>query len=1167
MAEGQRIRLEVRLLGPFEVLVDGVVSHDLESDSTRGLLAFLASDPGRRWPRAVLAEMMWPDRPEGAATSNLRHTLSVVRKALGDRDTDAPVMVADRNTIGFTTPDGVVVDLVEFERLAATPADRPHAVADWEHALGLWRGELVEGLRLKAGVEWEEWFAVTEERLRRSLSDLLRRLGSHYERAGMLDEAIDSAHRLVAVDPWDERGHRRVMRLLARNNQRSDAMRYYSTVVERLEQDLGTGPTAETEHLAEQIRSGDIEAALDTLDVAYPDWIFDTPPTVIPPLFVGRNEELEWLDTHLDAALHGRGRVVLVGGEAGSGKTQLSRRFAEHAERRVPDLLAAAGRCNAHGGVGDPYLPFREILGLLTGDVKGAYQAGALTREQATRLWEAIPLTTRLIHERASSQIGITVNGPPMVARLEEAMPGARWLGGLREDTAAAAQRPTLPAREQPALFDEFQAVLEGLAEVRPLVLVVDDVQWADAGSTALLWHLARRIGGLRVMIIVAFRTEELRNGDSDHQIHSVLQEIQAITPEAMLELGADRDFVDAFLDSEPNDLGPAFRDRVFAFTNGNPLLTVEVIRSMQDRGDLRRDAAGIWRSSDRLEWDDLPSRVEAIVGLRLERLPSDVRQDLEAAAVQGQEFIAEIAADACTDPALVDRIGREARAGHGLLEPVDVERINQRVVGRLRFRHALFQRYLYRRLTGSERMRLHEATGHALESCYAGHGDPPVVDLARHFDTAGLAESAVRYLLLAGQRAYRMSANEEAVLHLSRALEVLPGLPSTPERNQTELTLLVALQAPVMAVRGYASPEAQQIGARVDELCATVPPSPLTAMAYAGLGQVHGLSSRYAEAERCNAASLAAAEAIENPALEALGHLGLGYAQTWGGRLVEANEHLRRARQLFDPERDAWLGQVYGIALGPEVLAWLAVNALQRGYLDAAVDLADEGIALAREIGHPFSLCHAVAVAGAVVRAMRGDGEAMAPFIAEVETIARVEHFPMYSAATLLYRGMAAGHLGRPEEAIEWLTAGVARWHQIGIDAFAGSMHAEMAEHEGNAGRPEAGLARIDRALPAVIDRGEGLSEMLLRLQRGRLLAATSADDAESALHRAMADAEASGARLLQLRTATALAKYLAERDEPTGARSALEPILSWFTEGLDTKYVVEATEALNGL
>ncbi|MDJ0962342.1 MAG: AAA family ATPase [Acidimicrobiia bacterium] len=1165
MSEEQHHRLSVRLLGPFEVAVDGETHDDFESDSARGLLAFLASEPGRRWSRAVLAEMMWPDRPEGAATSNLRHTLSVLRTALGDRDTDEPVIVADRNTVGFTTPIGVNVDLIDFENLATAATERSDAVEAWEAAIALWRGGLLEGLRLKAGVAWEEWFAVTEERLRRTLADLLRRLGAHYERAGMLDEAIASAYRLIEIDPWDERGHRRLLRLLARNNQRSDALRHYATLTKLLERDLGAGPATETSLLAEQIRDGDVETATGTVDVAYPNWIYESQRPPPPPLFVGRRFELDWLTDHLDAALAGHGRVVLISGEAGSGKTMVCRRFTEAAQERSPGLLTSSGRCNAHGGIGDPYLPFREVLAQLTGDVRGQYQAGALTREQATQLWEAIPLTTRLLHERAGSHVGVTVNGSSLVARLEEAMPSARWLDGLR-GRVAAAQQAMSPTRVQPALFAELGAFLEGLSELHPLVLVIDDLQWADAGSIGLLWHLARRIGGLPVLIIGTFRTEELADvGDDERRV--TLREIEALTPDATLELTADRSFVDELLDAEPNDLDSAYRDRLFEYTNGNPLLTVEMLRGMQDRGDVRRDAAGVWRASDRLDWDEVPSRVEAMVGLRLDRLPDDVRRDLVAAAVQGQEFVVEVAADAQSEPELADRISREATSGHGLLETVDIERVGERIVSRVRFRHALLQRYVYRRIGDRERIGLHESTGRALESLYAGHADPPVVDLAYHFDTAGLAEPAVRYLLVAGQRAYRMSANEEAVLHLSRAHELLPQLPATVERDQTELTLLVALQAPVMAVRGYASPEAQRIGARADQLCQTAPPSPLTAMALAGLGQVHGLSSRYREAERCDLASLAAAEAVGSPALESLARLGLGYSQTWGGRLVEGSTQLRRARELFDPQRDAWLGQVYGIALGPEVLAWLAVNALQRGYLDEAIDLADEGIAMAREIAHPFSLCHAVAVAGAVVRSMRGDGEAMAPFIEEVETIARVEHFPMYSAAAMIYRGMAALRLGRPDEAIALVSAGVAAWHEIGIDAFAGSMHGEMAEGEGAVGRTEAAIARIDRELPAVVDRGEGLSELILRMQRGRLLAATSADGAESALRRAIADAEAAEARLQHLRAATALAEHLVGRDDPAGARSTLEPILSWFTEGLDTRYVVQAAEVLERL
>ena len=815
-------RLEIRLLGSFDAFRDGDRVADFESDSTRALLACLASEPGRAWSRAVLAEMLWPERPEGAALGNLRHVLSVLRWAIGDRDAERPNLLAEHGTVAIRGSPDVWVDLVEFERLAATPVDQAEAVEAWERAVDLWRGPLLEGLQVWAGAEWEEWLLVTAERARRQLAATLRRVADHYERAGEWERALPFARRLTAVDPWEERGHRQLMRLLARTGENAQALTHFVDWHDRLGDELGTAPAAETTALMEQIRDGDLSMPAPELEIVYPEFLAATTTRVGSPSFVGMERELGLLHGHLDAVLAGDGRIVLVAGEAGSGKSMLAAELMRRATEHTADLLAARGRCNVYSGLGDPYLPFREVLGLLSGDVKPGCLAGAIDREQATRLWEAIPFTTRLVCERGSSLVGIMIHGESLLHRAVQAVPGAEWLDGLRTRVEAVAQLPPAPERMQPALFDEYTKVLEGLAAAHPLMLVVDDLQWADRGSIALLWHLARRLEGLRLLVVGIYRPEEITGtGGEEHPLEPVLRELQAATADCTIELGADRGFVDAFLDSEPNNLDAQFRNRLFSYTNGHPLFTVEMVRGMQERAEIRRNRAGVWTARELLDWNRLPSRVEAVIAQRIARLPADLRRDLAVASVQGEEFVAETVAVVRQDPDLPARLSRESMSAHRLIEPSGVTRIDGRLAARHRFRHVLFQRYLYDQLDRAERIRLHEATGRALEDLYRGQPDPPVVDLAHHFDEAGLAEPAIGYLQLAGQRAVRMSANEEAIRLLQRALTLLRALPESPERDSLELGLLVSLVAALMAVRGYATPEAEQIG-RGSGSCAT---------------------------------------------------------------------------------------------------------------------------------------------------------------------------------------------------------------------------------------------------------------------------------------------------------------------------------------------------------
>ena len=216
-----------------------------------------------------------------------------------------------------------------------------------------------------------------------------------------------------------------------------------------------------------------------------------------------------------------------------------------------------------------------------------------------------------------------------------------------------------------------------------------------------------------------------------------------------------------------------------------------------------------------------------------------------------------------------------------------------------------------------AERIRLHEETGRALESLYQGHPEPPVVDLAHHFDEAELAEPAIAYLQLAGQRAFRMSANEETIRHLQRATELLVDIPGSLQRDNLELGLLVALAASLMAVRGYTAPELERIGRQVRELCDGLEPSPLTALALTGVSHFSTIWAAHLDALRLAREVLASAEDLDDSGLTILGHCIVGYEETWQGQLSSGHDHMEAAHQGYDPEQHGWLVYALGQAVG----------------------------------------------------------------------------------------------------------------------------------------------------------------------------------------------------------------------------------------------------------
>ena len=316
--------------------------------------------------------------------------------------------------------------------------------------------------------------------------------------------------------------------------------------------------------------------------------------------FVGREEELALLDRSLDAALAGQGRVVFVSGEPGSGKTMLVGEFVRRAMAEHEELVAASGKCNAYTGIGDPYLPFLEILQTLSGDLEAHCTSGAMTREHVLRLWSVLPYTVQALLDLGPDLIDRFVPMRALLARTEPFGSGDHPWRERLESMVGGGEEGAVPAvRHQTALFEQYTHVLQALARHRPLLLVLDDLHWADAGSTSLLFHLGRRLEGKRILVVGIYRPGDVlyeRDGQQ-HPLHPVIRELAGEFGDVAIDLSRSqgRLFVDALLDNEPNLLTTAFRDSLHRHTGGHPLFTVELLRGLQERGDLVLEENGRW--------------------------------------------------------------------------------------------------------------------------------------------------------------------------------------------------------------------------------------------------------------------------------------------------------------------------------------------------------------------------------------------------------------------------------------------------------------------------------------------------------------------------------------------------------------------------------------------
>jgi len=514
-------------------------------------------------------------------------------------------------------------------------------------------------------------------------------------------------------------------------------------------------------------------------------------------VFVARQAEMERLETLLARTLDGQGQVCFVAGEAGAGKTTLVGEFTRRAQEANPDLLVAFGDSNAQTGMADPYLPFREVMALLTGDVEGSLAEGVISAENADRLRRFLSVAGEALVDSGADLIGIFVPGGSLLTRMGARLArGSRLAARLEALVRQKAALPTGPEGrlDQNQIFEQYTSVIRRLATKAPLVLVIDDLHWVDAASVGLLFHLVRRLEKSRVMIVGTYRSNDLAlgRGGERHPMESMLNEVKRYYGDVVLDLGAGeeaegRAFVDALLDAEPNRLGAGFRDALYRHTEGHPLFTVELLRSLQDRGVLVREDDGAWAIGPAVEWESLPARVDGVIGERIGRLERELRETLTVASVEGHRFTAQVVARVrdADERGVIRQLSGEAERQHRLVAAQGTERLADRRLSHYRFRHSLFQKYLYNTLDEVERGYMHEDVARVLEELYGDQCSQIAVQLARHFLEAGDTGKTVRYLLCAGDTAAAAYALAEARHHYEKALELLAADPDADDENR----------------------------------------------------------------------------------------------------------------------------------------------------------------------------------------------------------------------------------------------------------------------------------------------------------------------------------------------------------------------------------------------
>ncbi|HUG14752.1 MAG TPA: AAA family ATPase [Thermomicrobiales bacterium] len=710
--------LRIRLLGGFAVAWGErrVDETSWRFTNAKRLVQLLALAQGRRMHREQIADLLWPHLDGGSATNNFHQVLHHARRALlsiqPEGWDDGSILLLKRQILSLNPAAPLSIDVDAFEQTArdARQHDRPGLYAD---AIALYTGDLLPD------DPYEDWLSAPREALRQTCLDLLLGLADLGERLGDLAESERALTEITSREPAHETAHAALMRLFAVTGRRHQALRQFRLLEAALRRDLDAEPDAETRALHERIMSGELEGPPPTHSPRPPDATSGEQPPLI-----GRDRETRLMQRAVEDGLSGRGRVLGLAGEPGIGKTRLAEETVSFARERGAWTLW--GRC--HEGEGAPaYWPWVQII--------RAY------------LERVAPDVLR--HDLGSAAPAIAQVVPEVGERLP----------GLPAPDAHDSDRARF------RFFDGVARFLRNVALRSPLVLVIDDLHWADESSLALLAFVAREIGDSRIVIIGTFRDTEagadgrLSKPLDDLSGNPLLQrhDLSGLTEENVRRMIAEA------TQAEPDErVASAIHQR----TGGNPFFVGEVVRLLLAEGRLSGAGSGEAAGAP------IPPGVKGVIGHRVRRLGSACGEMLAAASVIGREFALGILepVTALDRIALLDGLDEAMRAGM-------IERLPGST-GRFRFRHALIQESLYEDVPSARRAVLHQQVGECLEHLHAGDLGPFLTEIAHHFYQAMLAgagaERAIEYAIRAGDLTLRQFAYAEAADHYRRALDTL---------------------------------------------------------------------------------------------------------------------------------------------------------------------------------------------------------------------------------------------------------------------------------------------------------------------------------------------------------------------------------------------------------
>jgi predicted ATPase/DNA-binding winged helix-turn-helix (wHTH) protein/class 3 adenylate cyclase len=839
--------------------------------------------------------------------------------------------------------------------------------------------------------------------------------------------------------------------------------------------------------------------------------------------FVGREAEVALLQERWTYAHEGLGQVVLVQGEAGLGKSRLVQAWKE----QVGDALLVVSECRC-----SPYHQHTAFYPLIELLQRALYSPSVTS--PAARL-ERLETWLRLYHLAQAETVSLLAD------LLSLPLPVGRY-----------APLTLTPQRQRERTLETLLSLGLAQAATAPVLLVVEDVHWADPSTLEFLCLLLDQVASESMLVVLTARPG----------FEAPWRQRSAVTPVVLNRLtrAQTERMIVQITGGKPFPV--QVMQLVVEKTDGVPLFVEELTRMVLESGQLvERDAQ--YELKGPLAQLTIPATLHDLLMARLDRLERG-KAIAQWGAVLGREFsYAQLEAVTPYDEAML-------RAG--LEQLVEAELVFQRGLWpqtRYRFKHALIQEAAYDSLVKRRRQAMHAQVARGLEAHFQELVETQPEVLAQHYTEAGLNEPAVRYWQRAGQRAIDRSAHAEAIRHVTTGIALLHTLPETPERTQQAVTLHITLGAALLMSKGQAAPEVEQAYSQAYALCQQMGETPELVPALFGLWRFYIVRPQLHTARELGETLLHLAQRAHDPALAVVAPYALGVAWLYLGALPAARLYLEEASARYTP--DQYHAPVFRMGVDPGVSS-RSLAAMTRwllGYPAQTLAHIHEALALAHELPHPYSLAYTRCLAARVSQLHRDVSNVYEQAEAAV-ALATEQNFPVLVAWGTIFRGWALALQGQGEAGMAQVRQGLAAYRATQAALFTPYFCTLLADVAAHLGYTDEGLAALAEAHTLMEQHEERWWEAEVYRLRGVLLLrqpGTPLAEAEVWLQRALDVARRQEAKALELRAAMSLSRLWQQQGKQTAAHELLAQVYDWFTEGFDTADLQEAKALLVAL